>query len=123
MPSPLLPIIKESSFRSSTASHNFSLGSPQYNFDIMVIYKTQIIKHPQIQIIIKKNFKNVTKMNLFLSSSSIKSVKNINIDLHIILLKHLNLTKLTQRNQRYKKLKNNLTRIKISSTTGSEKQE
>lgn len=31
-PSPLLPMIKESSFRSSTASHSFSLASPQYSF-------------------------------------------------------------------------------------------
>lgn len=43
--SPLLPITNESSFKSSTASHNFSLASPQYSFVTTWIWSINSIFH------------------------------------------------------------------------------
>lgn len=48
-PKPLLPITKESNWRSSTALHNFSLGSPQYTLNTaLACLKTSINNKTQI---------------------------------------------------------------------------
>ena len=40
---PLLPMTKESNFRFSVASHNFSLVSPQYSFVTIIRYKDTVL--------------------------------------------------------------------------------
>lgn len=101
---PLLPITRESSFRSSTASHSFSRASPQYNFEIILIYKN-LVKLSNIILQIDKIWRKNNKINvekhLFLPSSSVKSVENFHIHLHIILLQNLDFPKLNKRYQSY----------------------
>jgi len=97
---PLLPMTKESSFRSSMESKSFSLTSPQYNFTTTLTYESTKLTHKAQKLMANaKNLRNRKIRNLFLSGGSVKQIKDLSITVYAIVLQNLCLSELTQRNK------------------------